>query len=75
VKRGLTITSRRPQTGVFSFTPLLAGASVGTLELRCTTENVRRYSKQINFAEAWADNVDFTKKQITCVSTVDHERS
>jgi hypothetical protein len=43
-------------------------SEVGTLEFRCTVESVRRYAKQITFHEAWADNIDFGRKEILCVS-------
>lgn len=44
--------------------------AVGTLEFRCTVEGVRRYAKQMTYHEAWADNIDFDKKLIQCVSRV-----
>lgn len=59
---------RLTQTGNFNFTPLLAGAAVGTLEFRCATEAVRRYGRQIVFHEAWADDVDLKSKTLLCVS-------
>lgn len=40
---------------------------VGTLEFRCAVEGVRKYAKQITFHEAWADNIDFDRKEILCV--------
>ncbi|KAL0068938.1 hypothetical protein AAF712_003931 [Marasmius tenuissimus] len=41
----------------FNFTPLLAGCAVGTLELRCAVEPVRRYSPQIISYQAWCDEI------------------
>ncbi|OHF00138.1 hypothetical protein CORC01_04546 [Colletotrichum orchidophilum] len=47
----------------FVFTPLLASTSVGTLEFRSVLEPVRRLSLD-SFHQAWADDIDFTKKLI-----------
>lgn len=47
----------------FVFTPLLASTSVGTLEFRSVLEPVRRLSLD-SFHQAWADDVDFSKKLI-----------
>lgn len=47
----------------FVFTPLLAGTAVGTLEFRTTVEPVRnRRYPNVEFIQAWADDVDFDKK-------------
>jgi hypothetical protein len=43
-------------TGYFTFTPLLASTSVGTLEYRCALEPVRRL-KNVNFACARAHSI------------------
>ncbi|KAG7095627.1 hypothetical protein E1B28_006351 [Marasmius oreades] len=51
----------------FNFTPLLAGCAVGTLELRCAIEPVRRYATQITSYQAWCDEIDFRQKRLTCV--------
>jgi NADH dehydrogenase FAD-containing subunit len=45
-------------------------SAVGTLEFRCAVEGVRKYAKQITYHEAWADDIDFDKKQILCVRTI-----
>ncbi|KAK2000920.1 FAD/NAD(P)-binding domain-containing protein [Colletotrichum falcatum] len=45
----------------FVFTPLLASTSVGTLEFRSILEPVRRLGLD-SFHEAWADDIDFSKK-------------
>lgn len=47
----------------FVFTPLLAGAAVGTLEFRATLESVRRLQLD-HFHQGWADDIDFSKKVI-----------
>ncbi|KAK9900500.1 FAD/NAD(P)-binding domain-containing protein [Cystobasidium minutum MCA 4210] len=54
--------------GHFNFTPLLAGASVGTLEFRCAVEGVRKYARQVTYHEAWADSIDFQKRSILCTT-------
>ncbi|KAL1748283.1 pyridine nucleotide-disulfide oxidoreductase-domain-containing protein [Schizophyllum fasciatum] len=54
----------------FNFTPLLASCSVGTLELRCATEPVRRYAPQITSYQAWCDSIDFKNKTLKCVSII-----
>ncbi|KAK7053379.1 hypothetical protein VNI00_004005 [Paramarasmius palmivorus] len=51
----------------FNFTPLLAGCAVGTLELRCAVEPVRRYAPQITSYQAWCDEIDFKQKKLKCV--------
>ncbi|KAK1225971.1 hypothetical protein PQX77_011039 [Marasmius sp. AFHP31] len=51
----------------FNFTPLLAGCAVGTLELRCAVEPVRRYSPQIISYQACEEYSDFHRKQLKCV--------
>jgi NADH dehydrogenase FAD-containing subunit len=64
-KRRYDVTVISPNA-YFNFTPLLASTAVGTLEFRCATEPVRRYGRQINYHQAWADNIDVKKKQILC---------
>lgn len=49
----------------FVFTPLLAEAACGTIELRTTVEPVRdRRRTHIQYVQAWADSVDFEKKKV-----------
>lgn len=50
----------------FVFTPLLASTSVGTLEFRCITEPVRGYSNDVEYHQAWCDEVDFNNNKISC---------
>lgn len=64
-KRRYDVTVISP-AGYFNFTPLLAGAAVGTLEYRCATESVRAYGRDVVFHEAWADDIDLTRKQLVC---------
>ncbi|KAL1926060.1 hypothetical protein VTP01DRAFT_6097 [Rhizomucor pusillus] len=58
----------------FLFTPLLAGTSVGSLEPRCITEPVRGYSVNLDYHQAWCDNIDFKNQKITCTSTLDDNK-
>ncbi|GAA6048570.1 hypothetical protein JCM3770_006558 [Rhodotorula araucariae] len=50
----------------FAFTPLLASASVGTVDFNSTLEPVRRYP-EATYYQAWADQVDFKNKRITAM--------
>lgn len=51
----------------FAFTPLLAGASVGTVDFNSCVEPVRRYGSDVTYYQAWADKVDFKNKRITAM--------
>ncbi|KAL5520757.1 hypothetical protein ACEPAF_2760 [Sanghuangporus sanghuang] len=51
----------------FNFTPLLASCAVGTLELRCAIEPVRRYAPEATPYQAWCNKIDFKQKKLTCV--------
>lgn len=62
----------------FAFTPLLAGASVGTLEFRTTIEPVRSYRGRgagAEYFQGWADRVDFDKKTLTIEEAVEDPAS
>lgn len=39
---------------------------MGTLEFRCITEPVRAYSSDVEYHQAWCDEVDFAKNQVAC---------
>jgi len=54
----------------FLFTPMLAGASVGTVEFRSITEPIREINRDANFLEALATSIDTTTKTISCESVV-----
>jgi len=54
----------------FVFTPMLAGASVGTVDYRSITEPIREINPDAEFFEAVATDVDATKKILTCESVV-----
>ncbi|KKA28110.1 hypothetical protein TD95_002318 [Thielaviopsis punctulata] len=58
----------------FVFTPLLAGAAAGTLELGATTEPVRRLGLD-HFHQGWADKIDLRNKTITVESNIGDERA
>ncbi|GJN92748.1 hypothetical protein Rhopal_005786-T1 [Rhodotorula paludigena] len=57
------VTVVSPNT-YFAFTPLLAGASVGTVDFNSTLEPVRRYP-DVTYYQAWADKIDFKSRKIT----------
>jgi NADH dehydrogenase FAD-containing subunit len=54
----------------FLFTPMLAGASVGTVEYRSICEPIREINPKANYLEATATNVDPETKRVTCQSVV-----
>ncbi|PPQ92198.1 hypothetical protein CVT25_008972 [Psilocybe cyanescens] len=60
------VTIISPNT-YFNFTPLLASTAVGTLELRCAVEPVRRYTPKATYYQAWCDEIDFTQKRLKCM--------
>lgn len=54
----------------FVFTPMLAGASVGTVDYRSITEPIREINRNADFLEAVATDVDAEGKILTCESVV-----
>lgn len=54
----------------FVFTPMLAGASVGTVDYRSITEPIREINRKANFLEGVATEVDVENKILTCESVV-----
>jgi NADH dehydrogenase FAD-containing subunit len=54
----------------FLFTPMLAGASVGTVEYRSITESIREINLKVNYLEATATDIDPNAKTITCDTVV-----
>lgn len=54
----------------FSFTPLLASTSVGTLEFRTALEPIRSRRTNVQFYQGWADGVDFANKKVTIEESV-----
>ena len=61
----ITVISPR---NYFVFTPMLAGASVGTVEFRSITEPIREINSKAKFLEATATNVDPESNTVTCES-------
>ena len=58
----------------FAFTPLLAGAAVGTIEYDCAIEPVRAYNN-INYYQAWADKIDLKRQKIECMPAIGNDPS
>eukprot|EP00557_Chaetoceros_sp_GSL56_P005015 CAMPEP_0176497384 /NCGR_PEP_ID=MMETSP0200_2-20121128/11695_1 /TAXON_ID=947934 /ORGANISM="Chaetoceros sp., Strain GSL56" /LENGTH=592 /DNA_ID=CAMNT_0017895393 /DNA_START=218 /DNA_END=1993 /DNA_ORIENTATION=- len=54
----------------FLFTPMLAGASVGTVEFRSITESIREVNLGANYLEGTAIEIDPKAKKILCESVV-----
>lgn len=63
----VTVVSPR---NYFLFTPMLAGASVGTYEYRSITEPVREINRNVGYLEATATEIDAESKQVTCQAVV-----
>mmetsp|Transcript_25135 Transcript_25135/g.59302 ORF Transcript_25135/g.59302 Transcript_25135/m.59302 type:complete len:639 (+) Transcript_25135:211-2127(+) len=54
----------------FVFTPMLAGASVGTVDYRSITQPIREINRDAEFLEGLATDVDHENKILTCESVV-----
>jgi hypothetical protein len=54
----------------FLFTPMLAGASVGTVEFRSITQSIREINLDANYLEGTAIDIDTKAKRILCESVV-----
>eukprot|EP00277_Geminigera_cryophila_P003009 CAMPEP_0179411172 /NCGR_PEP_ID=MMETSP0799-20121207/3752_1 /TAXON_ID=46947 /ORGANISM="Geminigera cryophila, Strain CCMP2564" /LENGTH=556 /DNA_ID=CAMNT_0021183217 /DNA_START=211 /DNA_END=1878 /DNA_ORIENTATION=+ len=54
----------------FLFTPMLAGAATGTVELRSITESIRAANPDVNYLEATVTEVVPGTKTISCQSVV-----
>jgi NADH dehydrogenase FAD-containing subunit len=54
----------------FVFTPMLAGASVGTVEFRSITQPIREVNRKARFLEAFAKEIDPETNTIVCESVV-----
>lgn len=63
----VTIVSPR---NYFVFTPMLAGASVGSVDYRSITEPIREINRDARFLEALATNVDVNGMTLTCESVI-----
>jgi NADH dehydrogenase FAD-containing subunit len=44
----------------------LASTSVGTLEFRSITEPVRGYTRNVEYHQAWCDNINFEESKVDC---------
>lgn len=66
-KYDVTVISPR---NYFLFTPMLAGASVGTVEYRSITEPIREINRKVTFLEATATSVDPKTSAVSCESVV-----
>jgi NADH dehydrogenase FAD-containing subunit len=54
----------------FLFTPMLAGASVGTVEYRSITEPIREINNKVDYLEAIARSIDPKTKTVYCQSVI-----
>jgi len=54
----------------FLFTPMLAGASVGTVEYRSITENIREINSKASYFEGTATDFDPEKGTVSCESVI-----
>lgn len=63
----VTIVSPR---NYFVFTPMLAGASVGSVDYRSITEPIREINRDARFLEALATDVDVNGMTLTCESVI-----
>jgi Pyridine nucleotide-disulphide oxidoreductase len=64
-----TVTVISPRN-YFVFTPMLAGASVGTVEYRSITEPIREICPGAEYLEATASDIDPVNRLVTCQSVV-----
>jgi NADH dehydrogenase FAD-containing subunit len=61
----VTVVSPR---NYFLFTPMLAGAAVGTVNYRSITQPIRQVNPNVQYLEATANNIDPDSRTITCES-------
>lgn len=66
-KFDVTVISPR---NFFLFTPMLAGASVGTVEFRSITEPVRELNTNANYLEGTATDIDMVNNVVYCDSVI-----
>lgn len=66
-KVDVTVISPR---NYFVFTPMLAGASVGTVDFKSITESVREINSNVRYLEAAATEIDPKTNTISCISIV-----
>lgn len=63
----VTVVSPR---NYFLFTPMLAGAAVGTVEYRSITEPLRKLNANVDYLEATAMRVDFERRIVECEAVI-----
>jgi NADH dehydrogenase FAD-containing subunit len=66
-KYDVTLVSPR---NYFLFTPMLAGAATGTVEMRSITESIREANPDVNYLEATVTQVQPEEKKIACQTVV-----
>eukprot|EP00571_Detonula_confervacea_P000047 CAMPEP_0172322936 /NCGR_PEP_ID=MMETSP1058-20130122/47351_1 /TAXON_ID=83371 /ORGANISM="Detonula confervacea, Strain CCMP 353" /LENGTH=597 /DNA_ID=CAMNT_0013038809 /DNA_START=87 /DNA_END=1880 /DNA_ORIENTATION=+ len=66
-KHDVTVISPR---NYFVFTPMLAGASVGSVDFKSITESVREINNNVRYLEAAATEIDPLTNTISCISIV-----
>ena len=66
-KYDVTVVSPR---NYFVFTPMLAGASVGTVDFKSITVPIREINRQVRYLEAAATEIDPNTNTVSCVSIV-----
>ena len=54
----------------FLFTPMLCGASVGTVEMRSITEPPRNLNPKVKYFEATASDIDFSQNKVNCEAVI-----
>ena len=54
----------------FLFTPMLAGAATGTVELRSITESIRQANPDVNYLEATVTDVLTADKKVSIYSSI-----
>lgn len=64
-KYDVTVISPR---NYFVFTPMLAGASVGTVDYKSITQPIREINNNVRYIEAEATNIDTSNRGIACTS-------
>ena len=66
-KYDVTVISPR---NYFVFTPMLAGASVGTVDYKSITQPIREINNNVRYIEAEATNIDTSNRGMACTSIV-----
>lgn len=66
-KYDVTVISPR---NYFVFTPMLAGASVGSVDFKSITEPIREINNNVRYLEAAATEIDPTTNTVSCIAIV-----